>query len=279
MASQTPLTLGEMLDQIRRQIQQVPLYDITGSTGDIGLPSPSFPWPNNNLLIQLVNESIDAINRQVRAGKVVVITAAVTRATQPGPYVVDFSGSVTDANNVSEAMDIGWQPSSPASSQVTRLEKYEYYAGVRNFNPFDPMNPDNTPTQWSQTGTQILLVPPPNQAGTLYILQQQGLDYLVNLGDTLSSYFPVNYQCAVWYYATYLLCSLATSDVEMADRAQSFLLKANTAITQVYDWKNGQGQVSIQAQNDMIEMLTGMTKPRSVASPPVPTPGNQQGGR
>ena len=279
MPSQSVLTKGMMFDQIRRYIQQVPLYDTTGTTGDIGSPWSVFPWPNNNLLSQLLNEAVDAVNRQVRAGKITIITQSVTAATQPGPYAVDFSSAVSDANSVSEVMDVGWQPSSPATSQVSRVEKYEYYAESSMFKPWNQMLPDNQPKQWSQSGSQLLLIPPPNQAGTLYIMQQEGLDYLVNLTDTFTSYFPANYHCAVWYYALFLLCQLCTGNADMQKRASGFLLLSNTAITQIYDWKNGQGQVSIQAQNDMIEMLEGVSKPRAITSQPTPTPTNQQGGR
>lgn len=269
------VSLALARDRIRRNIQVRPLVDVTGNPADVGQPYPVQPYPDNPVINQAINEAIDIVNSVVRVGAISVIQIGVTPATQPGPYWVDFSSAVPDVSDVSEAVNVDWK--SATGSKLLRLEEYDYYAFARHYVPADQLLPANNPVQWFQTGTQIAITPPPNQAGILYITQQEGLPYLCIDTDDLNPYLPINYDRCVWYLATALVCNIMASDVEMTQRGQWFYAQGTTILRQIYDWKNGFSQASIEAQSDTLTMTPGITKFSPLPKGPVTTGGSQSG--
>lgn len=278
MPPQVPLTRAQMRDRIRRNLQLFPLTDISGLTSDQGAAYSVQPYPHDALLNQCLNEAVDAVNSIVRVAPVTVVTVTVPASTQPGPAYVDFSPSLLDLADVSEALNVDWQPTSPANAKLLRLEPYDYYAPTRVYVPLDPLPPAPHPDQWFQIGSQIGLTPPPNQAGTLYVTQQEGLTYPVTDADTLDTFLPTTYHRAIYFLATAFVCNIQTSDVEMAGRGQWFYAQGMAIVQQIYDWKNGYGVGSMEAQRDTLQMIPGMNRLTPMRQGPQ-RPDNQQGGR
>jgi hypothetical protein len=274
MATQTALQLNQMRDQVRRLLQLQPLYDTSGNTGDWGNPIAGQPDPNNILINQVLNEAIDAINRVVRLGKVTVlpgVSVSGVASYQYGPYYVDYSGVVADPNSISETINVVWV--NAGTGKVIRLEPYGYYAPSRRYMPFNQYAPLPNPVQWQDAGTQIMLLPPPSQAGTLYLTQQEGLVHLVNDTDTIG-YLPVNYHPTVWYLATAILSARAALDVEANDRFAKFYQLGASGLQQLYAWKNGWEEGSSDAIADTLRMIPGVQQ-ALMAGRPLATPGTQ----
>jgi hypothetical protein len=266
MATQTALQLNQIRDQVRRLLQVQPLYDNTGSTGDYGNPATGSPEPNNNLLNQTINEAIDAINSVVRCGAITLL-AAITVAAVPsyayGPAYIDYSSVLTNAGDVAEIINAVWVQT--ASGATIRLEPYNYYAPSRKYEPFAQYAPMSNPVQWQDAGNQIMLLPPPAQAGSLYLTQQEGIPYPASDTATIA-FLPVSYHRAVWYLAVAILSARAASDVEANDRFQKFYTLGVSALQQIYAWKNGNDEGSMNMIADTLQMIPGIMQARSAGA-------------
>jgi hypothetical protein len=279
MATQTALQFNQIRDQIRRLMQVQPLYDNSLNTGDWGNPTTSQPEPNNILLNQVINESIDAINRIVRCGAITMLSGLAVSAVAAyayGPAYIDYSSVLTNVNDVSEIINAVWVQT--ASGQIIRLEPYNYYAPSRKYEPYQQYAPAANPIQWQDAGNQIMLLPPPSTAGTLYLTQQEGIPYPASDSSAIA-FLPVSYHATVWYLSTAILSARAASDVEALDRFQKFYMLGVSALQQIYAWKNGNDEGSMNMIADTLQMIPGIMQARGMsASSGSPVSANSQAG-
>lgn len=262
MATQTALILSQIRDQIRRLMQIQPLFDNTLTVGDYGKPTTSQPEPNNILIGQVINESIDAINRVVRCGAITLLAGLPVSAVPAyayGPAYIDYSSVLTNPNDVAEIINVVWVQT--ANATTIRLEPYNYYAPSRKYLPFNQYAPAQNPLQWQDAGNQLMLTPPPGAAGTLYLTQQEGIPYPPTDADVIT-FLPVAYHATVWYLSVAILSARAASDVEAGDRFQKFYMLAVSALQQIYAWKNGNGEGSMNMIADTLQMIPGIQQAR-----------------
>ncbi len=267
----TALTLAQIRDAVRRHLQIIPPID--SGTGNVGDQPPGQPDPNNATVNQAINRAIGAVNRVVRVGKISTLpglSVAAAPVYQMGPYYVDFSSLVADPLDTAEVADVTWYD----GANYYRLEPYIYYADARRFMQFQQYKPAAHPIQYFMMGNQLGLLPAPLAGGTLYITQMEGLTQLVNDTDTIS-FLPVAYHDVVEYLSVAILSARAAQDVEANERFQKFWMLAVCGLQQIYDWKNGYGQASIQAIKDTLAMIPGMEQALKSALQTAPNPNNQ----
>lgn len=247
----TALTLAQMRDYVWRLIQVVPQWDVDGST--LGTLAAGFSEPNKNTTNQAINEGIDAINRVVRIGAVSDLSPiAVNPAPiwKRGPYYIDFYADEQNSLDVAEVTDVVWVDGGGISY---RLEPYDYYGPAREFMPYLQYSQEPHPRQYFMLGNQIGVLPAPNQAGTLYVTQMEGIPPLVNDTDPIL-YLPINYHAVVRYYAAMVLSARAAMDVEANDRFVKYRDLALNGLVEIYTWKNGYNQDSIDAIKSTLQM-------------------------
>lgn len=247
----TPLSLAQTRDVVRRYLQLVPQFDIDGAT--IGAASVSSPDPNNALVTQAINDGISAVNRVVRIGAVTdlpPINVPAAPLWKRGPYAVEYSTDQLVALDVAEVLDVVWFDQNSISY---RLEPYDYYGPAREFFPFTQYAQEPHPRQYFVLGSQILLLPPPTQSGSLYITQMEGIPPLVADTDTIG-YLPINYHPVIHYYAVMILSARSAQDVEAADRFARFRDLALNGLVEVFTWKFGYNQDSVDAIKSTLQM-------------------------
>lgn len=273
----TALTVAQMFDQVRRYLRITPPIDPPVSGGTPGIQPPDTPDPNNNTILQCLNDGIYLINKIVRAGVIsdANITVAPVVPTKRGALFVDISSVVGQPLIVSEIENVWWVDT--ASSLVQQLAPLTYYQYATVNKDFQQVAPAQAPVQFIVSGPQIGLLPPPNAAGTLWFTQVGGMattsaGQLVNTTDTIS-FLPVELQQTVLYWAVVVLCARRANDVEGASLIQTYLSMAQDGTEKIWTWKNGYDADGIKSVRAQLQMMSLLTLQQSQAGS-QPTPGN-----
>jgi hypothetical protein len=264
-----------MVDQVRRYLQIVPPIDFS-TPGASGAQPLEDPDPNNNAIIQCINDGIDYINRIVRIGLNTGISLAtagpgvggVTIFTR-GPFYFDTSGVLPVTQSAFEYTDIVWTDGVNAN----RLAPLDFYAQEKDYTQWQQL-PPGRPTYYIELGNQIGLIPAPNVAGTLIMNGLMTIPQLVNLTDTIS-YLPIEYQDTVLFAAVVLLSQRQAMDVEAATRAQSFLPLMQQGVVAIYSWANGFANTGNATAMSTLQMIPLQMHPLDL-SQPAPSGGNNQ---
>lgn len=272
----TSLTQAQLRDDIRRKIQVVPLFDITGVSGDIGQPNSGQPDPNNITVNNAINEAIQAVNRVVRVGPLTYETIAVTApaSTFRGPFYVDISSVIPNPLVVTEIFDVTF--TSPTTT--IRLQPYNYYAAKKPGQQFIQQTPGRV-VEFILTGNQIGLLTPPIDNGNLSFSVAAGIPPLTVDASTIQ-YLPVDFQSVVQYGAVTLLMYRRATDIESQTRAQSFGQMFMQGISTIYQWKNGFDDSGLESVKDTLRMMPWdeMQRRAGIAPGGSPQQGQQQGG-
>lgn len=265
-----------MYDQVRRYLRITPPIDPPTSSGVAGQAPPSTPDPNNNTILQALNDGLYLINKIVRTGSIADFSKAVTAVvpTKRGALFVDISSAITPALIVSEVENVWWVDT--PSSAVQSLAPLTYYQYATVNKDFQQMAPSTNVTQFIVSGAQIGLLPAPANAGTLWFTLAGGIatssaGQLTAGADTIS-FLPVDLQQTVLYWAVVVLCARRANDVEGAALLQTYLSMAQDGTEKIWTWKNGydaDGIKSVRAQLSMMSLLTLQGQ-----QGPQPTPGS-----
>lgn len=257
------LTVAQMYDQVRRYLRITPPIDPPTSSGTAGQQPPSTPDPNNNTILQALNDGLYLINKIVRTGLIADFSKAVTAVvpTKRGALFVDISSTITPALIVSEVENVWWVDTPTGAVQSLAPLTYYQYATVNK--DFQQMAPSTNVTQFIVSGAQIGLLPAPANAGTLRFTLAGGIatssaGQLVATTDTIS-FLPVDLQQTVLYWAVVVLCARRANDVEGAALLQTYLSMAQDGTEKIWTWKNGydaDGIKSVRAQLSMMSLLT-----------------------
>lgn len=259
------LTVAQMFDQVRRYLRINPPIDPPTNSGVPGQAPPDTPDPNNNTILQCLNDGIYLINKIVRTGPVVDANIAVAAAvaTKRGALFVDVSSVLSIPLIVSEIENVWWVDNTTGTPIIQQLQPLTYYQYVTVSKDFQQIAPSQNITQFIVSGAQIGLIPAPANAGTLWFTQVGGIPttsagQLVNTTDTIS-FLPVDLQQTVLYWAVVVLCARRANDVEGASLLQTYLSMAQDGTEKIWTWKNGydaDGIKSVRAQLSMMSLLT-----------------------
>lgn len=273
----TALTVAQMFDQVRRYLRITPPIDPPTSGGTPGIQPPDTPDPNNNTILQCLNDGLYLINKICRSGSIADASIAVNPVlpTKRGALFVDISSVVSQALVVSEIENVWWVDTLTGIVQSLAPLTYYQYATVNK--DFQQMAPSQNVEQFIVSGAQIGLLPAPSMAGTLWFTQAGGISttsagQLVNTTDTIS-FLPVDLQQTVLYWAVVVLCARRANDVEGASLLQTYLTMAQDGTEKIWTWKNGydaDGIKSVRAQLQMMSLLTLQANQAGMQ----PTPGS-----
>jgi hypothetical protein len=257
----TPPTLDQMIDEVRRYIQILPPIDYA-TPGTSGAAPAGQPDPNNNMIIQAINDGIDAINSVVRVGLEVDLTIATALPPniKRGAFYVDVSSVIPNPLTAGEVTDVTWTD----GNNYMRLAPTDYYAAEKDYTQFQQLAPSQ-PQYFTVSGSQIGIVPPPSTTGTLYFNALTTIPNLVNGSDTITI-LPVEYQPAVIYWAVVFLSIRQATDVEAATRAQAFGPIATQRTLLIYAWKNGFDNTAIPSVREVLNMMWMQRNPQDLQS-------------
>lgn len=265
-----------MFDQVRRYLRITPPIDPPISGGTAGVQPTDTPDPNNNTILQCLNDGLYLINKIVRTGAIADFSKAVTAVdpTKRGALFVDISAQIAPALIVSEVENVWWVDT--ATSKVQALAPLTYYQYATVNKDFQQYSPSQNVAQFIVSGAQIGLLPAPSLAGTLWFtlaggIATSGAGQLVNTADTIT-FLPVDLQQTVLYWAVVVLCARRANDVEGAALLQTYLSMAQDGTEKIWTWKNGydaDGIKSVRAQLSMMSLLTLQGQ-----QGPQPTPGS-----
>ena len=261
------LTRAQLRDSIRRHLQIIPPLDAGIAGASAGDSPQSQPDPSNAVLNEYLNMGIDAVNRVCRVGPVQTLTAAVPVSTHLRKQYIDISGSVGITLAADEVLDVWFTENS--TSNAYALEPYLYYKDAKKFQQF-AQAPPGRPAQYQVSGSQIILIPPSDRAGTLSFDTAQGMDQLTTDSQQIP-FLPVEFQVAVEYWAVLLACARNGQDVESQARMQAFAPIAMQLLTQIYQWKNGYQSGGIDIVRETMMMIP------NAMQPVTPAPQGQQG--
>jgi hypothetical protein len=259
----TALTVAQMFDQVRRYQRINPPIDPPTNSGVPGQQPPDTPDPNNNTILQALNDGIYLINKIVRTGSIADASISVEGVSpvKRGALFVDISSVVPQTLVVSEIQNVWWYDSILQEvQQLTPLIYYQYNTVNKDF---QQMAPSQNVEQFVVSGAQIGMLPAPVNPGTLWFTQVGGIPttsagQLVNTTDTIS-FLPVDLQQTVLYWAVVVLCMRRANDVEGAALLQNYLSMAQDGTEKIWTWKNGydaDGIKSVRAQLSMMSLLT-----------------------
>lgn len=259
----TALTVAQMFDQVRRYLRITPPIDPPVSSGTAGQVPTDTPDPNNNTILQCLNDGLYLINKIVRTGAIADFSQTVggVPGTKRGALFVDISAQIAPALIVSEVENVWWVDTKTGLTQSLAPLTYYQYATVNK--DFQQMAPGSNITQFIVSGAQIGLLPAPTLAGTLWFTLAGGIatssaGQLVATTDTIT-FLPVDLQQTVLYWAVVVLCARRANDVEGAALLQTYLSMAQDGTEKIWTWKNGydaDGIKSVRAQLSMMSLLT-----------------------
>jgi hypothetical protein len=261
MAAQTALTVNGMTDAVRRLLEKVPGIDLPTPLAT-GLPAPNQPSPNNQAILDALNFAIDWVNRKVRCGPIVWISAGIAVTAAPagvqGGWNVDISASDANTLLIREVNDAVWsytgQQGSVSATLYRRLQPINYGAPVMAASPFPQEAPSSTPTRFYVSGTTVVLFPPPMVAGTLYLMQTEGMPQLVATSDTIVGP-PVSLHSVVFFKAVSILSAREGTNVESAQRDARFDAMATDGLGDIIAWKQGFDPSLIDVLRDSARMV------------------------
>lgn len=273
------LTVAQMYDQVRRYLRINPPIDPPTSSGVAGQQPTDTPDPNNNTILQCLNDGIYLINKIVRTGAIsdANVAVAATSPVKRGALFVDISSQIVPALIVSEVENVWWVDT--ASGAVQQLQPLTYYQYTTVNKDFQQGAPSTNVSQFVLSGAQIGLIPAPANAGTLWFTRVGGIQtsgsspgQFTATSDTIL-FMPVDLQQTVLYWAVVVLCARRANDVEGAALLQTYLSMAQDGTEKIWTWKNGydaDGIKSVRAQLSMMSLLTLQAN----QSGAQPTPGS-----
>src|ERR1700722_6761650 len=183
--------LANWRDIVRNWVEIIPPSNTGGSVGALPTGQPN---PDNPTLNQCINAAIDLMNHVVCCGEIrdlTPINVSAAAAYRRGAHYVSYAGALgpvgTSIVNV-QIVDAVWQG---PSGNITRLEPYNWYtddAGQpTKYRQFPQHLPQPVPQSYIIVGTQIGLIPPPNQGGQLILSVMPGLPQLTLDTDAITS--------------------------------------------------------------------------------------------
>jgi hypothetical protein len=261
MAAQTPLTLIQMYDTIRRMLMIVPAIDLP-TPGSSGAASPSQPYPNNAAMLDALNYAIDWVNRKVRCGPI-AWTASISVATPSpdlGSTTVDISTDDSNTYLIREGIDVTWHD---ATNGYQRLKPIPYGGYEQAFLPGSSVASSYPPLRFYVSGTTIVLFPSPQVSGTLYVTQCEGIGELVSNSDTIVGP-PVSLHSTIYFAAVAILSARDATNAESLQRMQSFLALAQDGLNDIINWK--QGYFATLIQQAMTDPESALHKFQQVSS-------------
>lgn len=257
------------MDTVRRMLELVPGIDLPTPLAS-GLPSPNQPDPNNQTILDALNYSIDWVNRKVRCGPVAWISSGImvsaASSSVMGGWPVDFSTDDANTYLIREANDAVWSWTlSSGQPQYRRMASINYGAPVEASAAFPQEAQTQQPNRFAITGTTCILFPPPNVAGTLYLMQTEGIGQLVNSGDTIVGP-PVSLHSTIYFKAVSILSARQGSNVESAQRQGLFDGFAADGIGDIAAWKQGFDPSMIDVLRDSGRMVAAGEQQRRANS-------------
>lgn len=253
-------TRADWRDISRRWVEIVPPIDT--ATGAAGALPTGQPNPDNPTLNQCINAGIDLINHVCCCGEIKDLTPIEVSAAPPykrGVQYQSYAGSLgpvgTSIVNVQIA-DVFWED---ANGNFTRLQPYNWYSddpgNPAKFRPFPQHAQQPVPESYIVVGTQVGLIPPPNQGGMLTLSVVTGLPQLSQDTDAIIS-LPYPFLDLIGYLAVILLSARTIRDVDMSTRAQQFMPIVTEGLTALYNWKGGSDPGGLNRVLDMLRMVT-----------------------
>jgi hypothetical protein len=248
MAAQTPLTLVGMYDTVRRFLQVVPGIDLPTPLAS-GVAAPSQPTPNNATLLDALNYAIDWVNRKVRCGPIVWTASVAVTAPSPdiGSTTVDISTDDANTFLIREGIDVTWHDS---TSGYVRLQPIPYAGVGQAFVSTSTLASVKSPLRYYLSGTTIVLFPSPQQTGTLFVTQTEGINELVNTTDTIVGP-PVSFHSVIYFKAVAIISARQATNAESQQRATAFDALANDGLNDIIAWKQGYFAQMMAAQQPL----------------------------
>jgi hypothetical protein len=251
-----------MNDYIRRRMGRVPGIDMLFGLPS-GVPSPPNPIPGNQNILNALNDAIDWLNGKVRCGPVVwtaSVAVSAAGAAVVGAYPVDVSSDDSNTLLLREVTDVvlGYPLSVGGTSQTgyTRLRQINYSAMLAGDAAYQQEAPVNVPDRYFVTGTTLCLVPPPNQALTMYLFQTEAIPQLAALTDTIVGP-PVGLHSVIYQFALSILCATDYDTSQaMANKAQAYEQLAISRLPDVIAWKQGYDPTNADVLRDISRMVS-----------------------
>lgn len=272
MPAQVALTQNQMYDAERRLLELVPGIDLPTPLSS-GVAAPSQPDPNNNTIQDALNYAIDWVNRKVRCGPVVwisPISVAAAGAGILGGLNVDIASDDSNTLLIREATDAVWAYTANQGgvnqTLYRRLEPLNYAAMLSGSTSFPQYPAQAQPTQWYITGTTVVLVPPPNVAGTLYLMQTEGIPQLDGSATTTITGPPVGLHSVIYFKAAATLSARQGTNLESQQRFERYDALANDGLGDIIAWKQGFDPALIDVLRDSGRMVSASEQQRRGAT-------------
>ena len=221
------LTRAQLRDATRRELGQIPTFDLTGSTSDIGAQPATYPEPRNAAINQALDFAVEEILSFAGLTKnATTRTIPVPAQTGYGAYkmsMFDLSpqGSVTTVNHLT------WSPDSSTIIKLKAISREE----LDKDGTLWESTPVGTPTSYWVEGDAICIFPAPSDSGTLNMqCNQSAWTESNNADDEVPRLVPIEYIQLLVQCTAFNIAVRATNNVEMQARAK-FLKPI------VEDWK------------------------------------------
>jgi len=211
------LTRAQLRDAVRRELGQIPTFDLSGSTADIGIQPTTYPEPRNAALNQAIDFAVEEILAFAKVTKnATSIGIPVPAQTANGPYQFSM-WDLSPQGNVTTVNHLTWMPTSTTVQRLLPTSREEL---DRNGTLWEGMAP-GTPTNYWIEGDLISLYPAPSSAGTLSMqANQSAWSEASNQDGEVPRLVPIEYVQLLVQCAAFNIAVRYTGNVEMSNRAK-----------------------------------------------------------
>lgn len=239
------LTRAQFRDAIRHNLNKRTALDDDPVNGKAGEPSSRFPWPDNRLINQKLDEAISFLSRKARFSEVTGIEVSVALGTET-PQTVSLRTVGLDQGlqlgQINEVRRVYWDDGS-TKTRLIPVAREELDREWRAFQSEDV----GVPRCFSIEGYTLSLYPGSDAAGTLVLIVGAGIVGFMTDADTIEQ-LPVDYHTVPQHLATGMLAALQTEDVEMQDAAKTFMAMG---LDGVADVKRHLARQNVQQQRNL----------------------------